>query len=94
MSHAEIDDEQTWVLVAGTGWRNDPLPKPQQLAAEAIGRALAHRGFGLVTCGWYGVDRAVTRAFAGELQALGLPLSRRLKQSCRGPMNLPFLVAT
>jgi hypothetical protein len=80
MSQAEFEEKETWILVAGTGWRNDPLPKPQQLAAEAIGRTLAHRGFGLVTCGWYGVDKAVTRAFAGELQALGLPLSRRLKQ--------------
>jgi|GEM_PF-5146141 len=90
MSHVEIEEKETWVLVAGTGWRHDPLPKPQLLAAEAIGKALAHRGFGLVTCGWHGVDKAVTRAFAGELQALGLPLSRRLKQIVPRPDEPAF----
>ncbi|HRI65660.1 MAG TPA: 5'-methylthioadenosine/S-adenosylhomocysteine nucleosidase [Polyangium sp.] len=88
MSHDPNDEKETWVLVAGT--RHEPLPKVQQLAAEAVGRQLAHHGFGLVTCGWRGVDKAVTRAFAGELQALGLPLSRRLKQIVPRPDEPAF----
>jgi nucleoside phosphorylase len=90
MNHDEIDEQETWVLVAGTGWRQEPLPKPQLLAAEAVGRQLAHHGFGLITCGWHGVDKAITRAFAGEVQALGLPLSRRLKQIVPRPDEPAF----
>lgn len=90
MSHEDVTEKETWVLVAGTGWREDPLPKVQQLAAEAIGRQLAHHGFGLITCGWHGVDKVVTRAFAGELQALGLPLSRKLKQIVPRPDEPAF----
>ena len=37
MSHDEMEELETWVLVAGTGQRDEPLPKPQQLAAEAVG---------------------------------------------------------
>jgi predicted Rossmann-fold nucleotide-binding protein len=90
MNHDEIEEKETWVLVAGTGQRNEPLPKPLQLAAEAVGRQLAHHGFGLVTCGWHGVDKAVTSAFAGELQALGLPLSQKLKQIVPRPDQPAF----
>lgn len=90
MNHDASEEKQTWVLVAGTGWRQDPLPKVQQLAAEAVGRQLAHHGLGLITCGWHGVDQAVTRAFAGELQALGLPLSRKLKQIVPRPDEPAF----
>lgn len=90
MSHEETETKETWILVAGTGWRQEPLPKTQQLAAEAVGRQLAHLGYGLITCGWHGVDKAVTRAFAGEMQALGLPLSRRLKQIVPRPDEPAF----
>lgn len=90
MSDEVTTEKETWVLVAGTGWRQEPLPKTQQWAAEAVGRQLAHLGFGLVTCGWHGVDKAVTRAFAGEMQALGLPLSKRLKQIVPRPDEPAF----
>ncbi|MRG92969.1 5'-methylthioadenosine/S-adenosylhomocysteine nucleosidase [Polyangium spumosum] len=89
MSDAEKAQE-TWVLVAGTGSRDAPLPRTEELAAQAIGRALAHAGAGLVTCGWNGVDKATTMAFAGELQALGLPLSTRLKQIVPRPDEPAF----
>jgi nucleoside phosphorylase len=90
MSDDETESKETWILVAGTGLRDEPLPKTQQLAAEAIGRQIAHLGFGLITCGWHGVDKAVTLAFAGEMQALGLPLSRRLKQIVPRPDEPAF----
>lgn len=85
-----FEGERAWVLVAGTGSRGAPLPKHQALAAKAVGRALGRRGFGLVTCGWKGVDKAVTQAFAGELQALGAPLSSRLKQIVPRPDEPAF----
>jgi nucleoside phosphorylase len=81
-------DRDAWVLVAGTG--QSPLPRPQALAAQAVGKALAHHGFCLVTCGWDGVDKAVTQAFAAELQAIGSPLSRRLKQIVPRPDEPAF----
>jgi nucleoside phosphorylase len=90
MSDDVTAEKETWVLVAGTGLRNQPLPPTLQLAAEAVGRQLAHHGFGLITCGWHGVDKVVTRAFAGELQALGLPLSRKLKQIVPRPDEPAF----
>jgi len=90
MNHDENEENLTWVLVAGTRARHDPLPKMQQLAAIAVGRQLAHHGFGLITCGWSGVDNATTRAFAGELQALGLPLSRKLRQIVPRPDEPAF----
>jgi len=83
-------EKQSWVLVAGTGSSKAPLPRAQALAAQAVGRALAQGGFGLVTCGWRGVDKAVTQAFAAELQALGLPLSTRLKQIVPRPDEPAF----
>lgn len=80
--------QETWVLVAGTG--SGTLPRTEELAAQAVGRALAQSGAGLVTCGWVGVDKAATLAFAGELQALGLPLSTRLKQIVPRPDEPAF----
>ena len=85
-----FEGERAWVLVAGTGSRLAPLPRPQALAAKAVGRALGRRGFGLVTCGWKGVDKAATQAFAAELQALGAPLSSRLKQIVPRPDEPAF----
>jgi len=84
------DTSETWVLVAGTGSGVPVLPPPVALAAHSIGRVLARRGLCLVTCGWAGVDKAVTSAFAAELQALGLPLSRRLRQIVPRPHEPQF----
>ncbi|WP_309891521.1 hypothetical protein [Archangium sp.] len=77
-----------WILVAGTG--RNKLPPGQQFAAQAVGRALARHGFGLVTGGWVGVDKEVTQAFAQALQALGAPLSRSLKQIVPRPDQPAF----
>ena len=85
-----FEEKETWVLVAGSRSNATGVPKAQVLAAEAIGRTLAFRGFGLITCGWDGIDKLVTRAFAGELQALGLPLSRKLKQIVPRPDEPAF----
>ncbi|MDI1430033.1 5'-methylthioadenosine/S-adenosylhomocysteine nucleosidase [Polyangium sorediatum] len=82
--------QEMWVQVAGTGSRKAPLPRTEELTAQAIGRALAHSGAGLVTCGWNGVDKAATMAFAGALQALGMPLSTRLKQIVPRPDEPSF----
>lgn len=79
---------KTWILVAGTGAHT--IPRDQQLAAQAVGRALAKRGFGLVTCGWIGVDKEVTLAFAETLQAMGVPLSQSLQQIVPRPNQPTF----
>jgi len=89
MSDASAATE-TWVLVAGTGSGQPVLPPGQALAAQAVGRALAHHGMRLVTCGWAGVDKAVTQSFAAEIQALGLPLSRHLRQIVARPLEPSF----
>jgi nucleoside phosphorylase/predicted Rossmann-fold nucleotide-binding protein len=79
---------RAWVLVAGTG--SSKPTRAQTLAARAVGRALARRGFGLVTGGWVGVDKEVTQAFAEVLQAMGTPLSRSLKQIVPRPDQPAF----
>ena len=81
-------DPRKWILVAGTGTKK--LPPGQRFAAQAVGRALARHGFGLVTGGWEGVDKEVTQAFAQALQALGAPLSRSLKQIVPRPDQPAF----
>jgi nucleoside phosphorylase len=81
-------EPRTWVLVAGTG--STTIPMDQRLAAKVLGRALAQRGFGLITCGWEGVDKAATQAFAEVLQAVGRPLSRSLKQIVPRPDQPAF----
>ncbi len=77
-----------WILVAGTGTHR--IPRDQQLAAQLVGRALASHGFGLVTCGWIGVDKEVTQAFAEALQAMGAPLSQSLQQIVPRPRQPAF----
>ncbi len=85
---AEGAGPHTWVLIAGTGLAE--IPKDQRLAAKALGRMLAQRGFGLITCGWEGVDKTATQAFAEVLQAVGRPLSRSLKQIVPRPDQPAF----
>ena len=57
----------TWVLVAGTGGLDLPLETVE--AAQAIGRALAAAGHGLITGGWNGVDYVTTNEFTAELKS-------------------------
>lgn len=80
--------ENPWILVAGTG--SSEMPKSLSVIAKAVGRSLGRRGFGLVTCGWLGVDKTATQAFAIELQALGAPLSSRLQQIVPRPDEPAF----
>ena len=67
-----------WVLVAGLG--DVDLPREVWIATEALGRALARRGFGLVTGGWKGVDHVAARSFHDEAQKGG---GRSVTASCR-----------
>lgn len=73
-----IAEDETWVLVVGTGAQE--LPERVEWAARAVGEALARTGFRLVTCGWPGVDEVVTDAFAGELPARKL-LTEHFRQA-------------
>lgn len=66
------------------------MEKHVALMATAVGKELGRRGFGLITCGWEGVDKATTQAFAKELQALGAPLSQRLQQIVPRPDEPAF----
>lgn len=68
----------SWILVAGTGV--EALSPELKAAAEALGRALAAAGFGLVTCGWPGVDEVVGAAFSEASRASGPALTSRFKQ--------------
>jgi hypothetical protein len=54
------------VLVAGTG--RNKLPQAVQLAATALGQALAESGFKLVVGAWGGVDQLTTKAFTSRVQ--------------------------
>jgi tetratricopeptide (TPR) repeat protein len=56
------------VLVAGTGTHR--LSESEQLVSEALGRALARAGFGLVCGGWPGVDHLVARSYVATTQSL------------------------
>lgn len=77
-----------WILIAGTG--SQAMTKAEAMMATAVGKELGRRGFGLITCGWQGVDKATTQAFAKELQALGAPLSPRLRQIVPRPDEPAF----
>lgn len=72
-------DVLRWVLVAGMG-RQQGLPHAVLLLAEALGRALAEQGFGLVVGGWPGVDYLVAQGYAQALAAKKLPLADYLIQ--------------
>ncbi len=54
----------SWILIAGTS--SEPLTDELEGAAQLLGQALAAAGFGVVTCGWPGVDRAAGSAFVAE----------------------------
>jgi hypothetical protein len=54
-----------WILVVG----DSPLARRKQPFAEAIGAALARAGYGLVTCGYPGVDEVAARAFLNALDS-------------------------
>ncbi|MES2644730.1 MAG: hypothetical protein V4850_34900 [Myxococcota bacterium] len=56
-----VEPPQRWVLVAGTA--EPDLPPAVNAAAEALGRALASAGWGVVTNGWHGVDHVVARTY-------------------------------
>jgi hypothetical protein len=63
-----------WVLVLGTG-RQRCLPNEVLLLAEALGRALAEQGFGLVVGGWPGTwwRRAMPRRWKPKSCLCRLP---------------------
>lgn len=63
------DKPAHFIRVAGSGVHT--LPLEQQLVAEAVGRALASEGYGLITGGWSGVDYVVAKSFAEERRRLG-----------------------
>lgn len=67
-----------WILVAGTGTYQ--IPDDQRFIAEALGRALAVAGYGLICGGWPGVDEAVARCFRDTLTANGNSDKDRLIQ--------------
>lgn len=71
-------EEVRWVLVSGLSTVR--LPKEVRLAAQAVGRALARNGYGLVVGRFNGVDRAVPAAFAKELKSMDRPLKDYLIQ--------------
>lgn len=58
-------DSRPFIMVAGTGKRS--LEEEQRSLAERVGRGLAKAGFGLITCGWPGVDAEVSKAFVAEV---------------------------
>jgi len=65
-----------WILVAGSG--RNPLDPKLVKTSQSLGTKLARAGFGLITCGWPGVDHLVARAFAEGLNRTGGALSVRL----------------
>jgi hypothetical protein len=68
-----------WVLVAGSG-NKSALSKKLTITCKNLGQALALAGLKLVTGGWQGVDEAVARSFADELDRLFIPVDDRLLQ--------------
>jgi hypothetical protein len=68
---------RSWVLVAGTGHN---LNMKLAQTCDALGAALARSGHGIVTGGWPGVDEAVGRSFARELERMegSIPIDARL----------------
>ena len=74
----ERQDRPRFVLVAGSGGRQ--LPETVAAASESLGRALAEAGFGLVTCGWDGVDAVVADTFARTRQDRGARVSSHVLQ--------------
>jgi serine phosphatase RsbU (regulator of sigma subunit)/predicted Rossmann-fold nucleotide-binding protein len=54
-----------WILVAGTG--SNELAPTVLAAAKRVGTWLADNRYGLITCGWQGVDRVVAESFANAL---------------------------
>lgn len=58
-------DPEISVLVVGSG--SDKLSSVVHESAEQVGRWVANRGYGLLTCGRQGVDHVAARAFANSL---------------------------
>ncbi|MCS3802121.1 pYEATS domain-containing protein [Niastella sp. OAS944] len=69
---------EKWVLVVGTG--NKDVSEEQLQVAEALGKALAHAGYGLISGGWPYIDEAVTEAFNDRLESYELKVEDRLLQ--------------
>ena len=76
-----------WVAVVGTSLGE--FPTPAKLAAEALGRELAQRGFGLRTRGWKGADSIVATSFTNTLKASGAEVAMRLETRLHGGPRLP-----
>jgi len=83
------EQPRRWIVVAGTGNR-DRLPKGVEKLCVDVGHLLATSGFGLVTGGWPGVDRAVSQAFAASVQSARLPLDNFLTQVVERSWTPPF----
>jgi hypothetical protein len=74
-----LEGVRSWVVVAGTG-RRFLMSKALSEVTRVLGSRLADVGCGLISGGWPGVDDQCTRAFAGRLEARGLPVAERLVQ--------------
>jgi len=82
-----VENLAAWILVAGTG-RRDQMHAAVAITARELGAAMAERGCGLVTGGWYGVDHVVTNAFAERCSSLGIDPNRRLVQLVRSDYDV------
>jgi hypothetical protein len=71
-----------WVLIAGVGRHH--IPRAAVAVAQAVGRELATRGYGLIIGGWEGVDYLAAEAFAKVIARQGKQLSASLKQIVSG----------
>lgn len=78
-----------WVLVAGSG-KEDKLAEAVDETSKLLGHLLAEAGFGLVSGGWPGVDRVVSRAFASALYQSNRPLEQSLTQVIRRDVRPAF----
>jgi hypothetical protein len=72
-----VEPEQ-FIRVAGSGVHEPELPADEVWLAEALGKALAENGLGLITGGWIGVDEIAARAFAAQRRAMGLKVAPAL----------------
>jgi hypothetical protein len=82
-------DQIKWILVAGSG-REDQLSSEVEETCKMLGNMLAHNGFGLVSGGWRGVDRVVSRSFAMGLYPQDRPLEEYLVQVVRRDVQPVF----
>jgi hypothetical protein len=93
-SQSSMDVKLTWtptkirVLVVGTG--KPELSRPESMASQQLGRALAQCGHSLVTGGWPGVDHVVAHEYAKYLARQHEPLEKYLTQVLEGPPSPDF----